>query len=122
MSDKDPKADFNPAKIWRDWVVENERAWSEAMTTFMKKDDVSQAMSEEIKAAVYGQQMMAQGLAGPMAMMNMPTREDIVALSDRIGKLEDAVAQIEAMLTVKQAEKSTSRPRTKAPPSSSKSK
>lgn len=116
MSESDPKPDFDPARAWRDWFVQNERGWSEAMANFMKKDDVSQAMGKEINAAVLAQHMMSQGMTGPMAMMNMPTREDVIALSERIRRLEDAVARIEAALTTALDAGATKPARTRKPP------
>lgn len=107
MSDSDG---YDPAKVWRDWYIQNERSWSEIMTRFMKMDQVSDAMGKEIDAAVMGQQMLVQGMAGPMAAMNLPTREDVEKLGERIGALEDSVARIEALLT-RMAAKET--PRTK---------
>src|SRR5437762_376103 len=81
----------DPMKAWRDWFVKNEREWSEAMTQMMKNESVARAVGQEINAALYRQQMMTQGMAGPLAMFNMPTRDDVIALSDRVGRLEDAI-------------------------------
>ena len=91
---KTPPAD--PLKAWRDWFVENERTWSESLTGIMNSEPVSRAVGQEINAALHAQQMLTQGMATPMAMMNLPTREDIVALGERVGRLEDAVARVEA--------------------------
>ena len=88
----------DPLKAWRDWFVQNERDWSESLTKVMKTEAVSRAVGQEINNSLYGQQMLTQGMAGSLAMLNLPTREDFVALSERIGRLEDGVARIEAAL------------------------
>ena len=89
---------LDPMKAWRDWFVQNERQWSEALTQMMKGDDVARAVGERINAALYSQKMFTEGMAAPAALFNMPTRADITALGERMGRLEDAVARIEAAL------------------------
>lgn len=88
----------DPVKAWRDWFVRNERDWSESLTRLMKDDGVARAVGQEINTALHGQQMLTQSMATPLAMMNLPSRDDLVALGERIGQLEDAVARIEAAL------------------------
>lgn len=99
MSNELERSSTDPMKAWRDWFVRSERDWSEALTNLMKDDNVARAMGQEIHSGLYRQQMLTQGMAGPMAMMNLPTREDMVALAERVGALEDAVARVEAALT-----------------------
>ncbi len=89
----------DPMKAWRDWFVQSERDWSEQLTGLMKDDNVARALGEQIHAGLHKQQMLAQTLAGPLAAMNVPTREDLVAIGERIGRLEDAVARVEALMT-----------------------
>lgn len=93
-----PAAAFDPVQAWRDWFVANERDWSESMTRLMKDDTVARSVGKEINSALLGQQMFTQQMASPLAAMNLPTREDMVALGERVGQLEDAVARIEAMM------------------------
>ena len=88
----------DPLKAWRDWFVQNEREWSESLTRVMKTEEMARAVGHQINASLYGQQMLTQGMAGPLGMMNLPTRDDVVALGERLGRLEDAVARMEAML------------------------
>jgi hypothetical protein len=96
MSD-DPR-NLDPLKAWRDWFIQNERAWSEELTRMMKQDAVAQAIGKEINAALYGQQMLTQGMATWLGMSNLPTRDDILNLGERLGRLEDSVARQEVML------------------------
>ncbi|VWX61634.1 hypothetical protein VARIO8X_50307 [Burkholderiales bacterium 8X] len=89
----------DPMKAWRDWFVQSERDWSEQLTGWMKDDNVARLLGQEIHAGLYKQQMLAQSMAGPLAAMNLPSREDVVSLGERVGRLEDAVARVEALLT-----------------------
>ena len=98
MSNSDTPASFDPMKLWRDWFVKNERDWSEAMTRMIKDDTVSQGLGTEFNASLVQQQAMKRNMADFMANMNLPTRDDLTAMGERIGQLEDAVARIEALL------------------------
>jgi len=98
MSKEEAPANLEPLKAWREWFLKNERDWSESLARMIKTDAVSQALGQELNAALYGQQALAKSMAGPMAMMNLPTREELTALGERFGRLEDAVARIEAAL------------------------
>ena len=97
MSDEDPTM-FDPLKTWRDWFIQNERAWSEEITNIMKQDAVAETVGKEINANLFRQQLLTQGIGASLALLNLPTREDILALSERLGRLEDSVARQEAAL------------------------
>ena len=99
----------DPMKAWRDWFVQSERDWSEQLTGLMKDDNVARTLGEQIHAGLHKQQMLAQSMAGPLAAMNVPTREDLVAIGERIGRVEDAVARVEALVT-RMASADTARP------------
>ena len=98
MSNTAPVGALDPMKGWRDWFIQSEREWSEALTKLMKDDVSARAIGQQIHAALHQQQMLTQGMASPLAMLNMPTRDDLVGLAERLGRLEDAVARIEAGL------------------------
>ena len=111
---------MDPMKMWREWFVKNERDWSEQITKLMKDDSVAQSLGQGINAAIHRQQMFTQGLAGPMASMNLPTRADVVALGERIGRLEDVVARLEAALVRLEARGAERPPRTRQAPAPAK--
>ncbi|MBH1965577.1 MAG: hypothetical protein I8H77_14640 [Comamonadaceae bacterium] len=111
MNKSNPNLD--PLKTWREWFVKNEREWSESITKLMKDETVAQSMGQEINAAIHRQQMFTQGLASPMASMNIPSRADVVALGERIGHLEDSVARVEAALVRMESRSKPNVPRTR---------
>jgi hypothetical protein len=98
MSKDEAPTNFEPMKAWRDWFLKNEREWSESLARMIKTDAVSKALGQELNAMLYGQQALSKSMASPMAMMNLPTRDEMTALGERFGRLEDAVARIEAAL------------------------
>lgn len=124
MSKNDSPANPDPMKAWRDWFVKNERDWSESLTRIIKDDAVSSALGQELKAQLYQQQAFSKSMAGPMAAMNLPTRDEVMALGERLGQLEDAVARVEALLVQSKASSATEAqkpPRTRKAPRTSKS-
>lgn len=97
---ENPGSDIlDPLKAWRDWFIQNERAWSEELTKVMKQDTVAEAAGKEINASLFRQQMLTQGIGASLSMLNLPTRDDLLALGERLGRLEDSVARQEAALT-----------------------
>lgn len=98
MSRSSAAGPIDPLKAWREWFVQSEREWSQALTRLMTDGSVARAVGQEINAALYGQQMIKQGMAGSLAMFNLPTQEHLAALGERLGRLEDAVARVEAGL------------------------
>jgi hypothetical protein len=123
MSKTDPPVHLDPMKAWRDWFVKNERDWSEQLTRVIKDDTVSRSLGQELNAALYQQQALTKSMAGPMAAMNLPTRDELMALAERFGRLEDSVARIEAALVQMQAGSTPAAskpPRTRKPPRAAK--
>jgi hypothetical protein len=122
MSKKLQEMAADPMAAWRDWFVQSERQWSEGLTRLMQDEQVAKGMGQDIHAGLHRQQMMKESMAGPLGMMNLPSREDVLALADRIGRLEDAVARVEASLVrmalpSPSAQAATARPaRTRKPP------
>ncbi|MFT3717293.1 hypothetical protein [Pseudorhodoferax sp.] len=98
MSKKPQEMATDPMAAWRDWFVQSERQWSEGLTRLMQDEQLARRMGQEIHAGLHRQKMLQESMAGPLGMMNLPSREDVLALSERIGRLEDAVARVEASL------------------------
>lgn len=111
-----PDPSVDPMKAWREWFVQSERSWSQALANLMQDENVARTVGQEIQAGAYGQQMLTQGMAEPMAAMNLPTRADLIALGERLGQLEDAVARMEALLVGMAAPASARPARTRKAP------
>lgn len=98
MSHAENAGPADPLRAWREWFVKSEREWSETLTRQMQQDPNARAVGQEINAALYVQQMLKQGMSGPLGSMNLPTQDQLQALGERLGQLEDAVARVEASL------------------------
>jgi hypothetical protein len=99
MSEKSGPDMFDLWKPWREWFIQNERAWSEEITKMIKHDTVAETVGKEINTGLLRQQMLTEGMGASLSFLNLPTREDLVALGERIGRLEDSIARQEVALT-----------------------
>jgi BMFP domain-containing protein YqiC len=95
MADKSiPNLD--PFALWREWIVKSEQQWSEGLTKFMKDDRVAEAMGKQLQQARFIQKMFGEMMQPYLAGMNLPSRTDIESLEERLGKVEDGLAALQA--------------------------
>ncbi len=95
MSDDDQ---MNPVRLWREWFVKSEKAWSQAMTDVMGDERFSKGMGRYMQEALHTHRMFSESMAQYLANLNLPSRQDILDLSDRMGQVEDALASVQVEL------------------------
>jgi hypothetical protein len=95
MSDDDQ---LNPVRLWREWFVKSEKAWSQAMTDVMGDERFSKGMGRYMQEALHTHRMFSESMAQYLANLNLPSRQDILDLSDRMGQVEDALASVQVEL------------------------
>jgi BMFP domain-containing protein YqiC len=102
MSDKDTSADWNklnPQALWRDWVVKSEQQWSEALSTLMKDERAGGALNNQVAQARMVQKQFGEMMQMSLASSNLPSRSDIEALEERLGRVEDGLAALAAQVS-----------------------
>ncbi len=129
MSKSDTGLNLDPVRLWREWYQKSEKSWNEMFAQLMGDDRVAKTTGKYLQEAVHAQRMFSESMAKWLANLNFPSRTDVIALSDRIGKLEDSIAslqveirQLRQILTKQEfangADAPSLRPRrTKTPPS-----
>ncbi len=85
----------DPFRAWREWFQENEQRWSETMTDVMGDDRFAKGMGRYFQEALHTHRMFTDSMAQYLGNLNLPARSDILALGDRIGQLEDAIAALQ---------------------------
>ncbi len=95
MNDDDQ---LNPVRLWREWFVKSEKAWSQAMTDVMGDERVSKGMGRYMQEALHSHRMFSESMAQYLANLNLPSRQDILDLSDRMGQVEDALGAVQVEL------------------------
>jgi Staphylococcal nuclease homologue len=118
---------LNPVAMWRDWIVKSEAQWSEAMSGLLKDERAGTVLKRQVDEARMAHRQFGEMAQAAMAAAYLPTRADVEALDERMGKLEDGLAQVSAQivalreaLVAQGAAKIERVPRTRAAPKKSK--
>ena len=128
MNKSDKSVNLDPVRLWREWYQKSEKSWNEGISQLLGDDRVAKSTGKYLQEAIHAQRMFTESMAKWLANRNFPSRSDVLALSDRVGKLEDTIAglqveirQLRQALTKQDwangADLRASRPkRTKTPP------
>lgn len=90
---------FSPVRMWRDWIVKSEAQWSEAMTQLLKNEHAGSALSQQLDEMQLMHKQFSELAQASLAAANLPSRSDFEALDERMGRLEDGLAQVAAALS-----------------------
>jgi Staphylococcal nuclease homologue len=89
---------MNPMAMWRDWIVKSEAQWSEAMSGLLKDERAGTVLKRQVDEARMAHRQFGEMAQAALAAAYLPTRADIEALDERMGKLEDGLAQVSAQV------------------------
>jgi len=95
MSKAEKSMNLDPIRMWREWYQKSEKSWNEAVTQILGDDRVAKSTGKYVQEAIHAQRMFTETMAKWLANLNLPSRSDVIALGDRIGKLEDAIAGLQ---------------------------
>ena len=101
-------------EAWRKQASEMEGRWNDYLNQMMGTDAFAQTMARSMDGYLSLQSSLAKGMEQYLRALNIPTRTDIMALTERISQLEE---KIEALTSaVDTAEPAQSRERAPARP------
>ena len=89
---------LDPARLWREWFVKSEKAWSDALTDMMGDEHFSKGMGRYIHEALHTHRMFSESMGQYLANLNIPSRADILDMNDRLAHIEDTLSQIQVEL------------------------
>lgn len=92
------KEKLNPMAVWREWFVKSEKAWSQALTEMMGDEKFSKGMGRYMQEALHSHRMFSEAMSQYLANLNLPSRSDVLDISDRLGQIEDTLAAIQVEL------------------------
>lgn len=95
MSKAEKSVNLDPVRLWREWYQKSEKSWNDAIMQLMGDDRVAKNTGKYVQEAIHAQRMFTETMAKWLANLNFPSRSDVLALSDRIGKLEDTIAELQ---------------------------
>ena len=109
----------DPAAMFRELVTQWERNFNALANQIMGTESFSRVMQEAQKVQLGVQQTTADVMARRLAALNMPTREDVIRVAEKLNEVDRRLARIETLLdgggSVAGSD-NTARPRTRRPP------
>ncbi|MGV7218352.1 hypothetical protein [Bradyrhizobium sp. UFLA05-112] len=116
----------DPVALWQKMIGEMEKGFNSFATKAMETPEFSQAMNRAGGAAAGAQKQFGDLMEKYLLSMNLPSREQMTGIAERLQSIESQLAEIRSMLSQMSAASGTTQsggaprpPRTKRPPSES---
>jgi hypothetical protein len=118
----------DPFTAWREWVNDSERQLNSFFNQLMGSDRYTQFLGRITDMQIGMQKSTNEALTRFFTSLNLPTRDDLITLNERLGTIEERLNAIETKLgigsgagtEVPDSSASPRPPRTKRPPASAK--
>jgi polyhydroxyalkanoic acid synthase PhaR subunit len=88
----------DPLAMWRDWVAQSERQWNGFLNNAMATDEFSKSLGGMMDVYLNMQKSMNEVMGRYFSGMNMPTRDDVLGIGDRLRAIEERLTSIESLL------------------------
>lgn len=105
QSERQAKADpaaVDPMSTWRNLSNTTMDTWAKAMVQFVNTDEYAKStgamLNAYMEAAAPQKKIYEQMMARALAQSNMPSREDVLTLAERVTNLEMRLDDIDAKL------------------------
>ncbi|MCH7835376.1 MAG: hypothetical protein IH864_00745 [Chloroflexi bacterium] len=85
-------------QLWRNWLVDTERQWNSFLNDVMGTDSFGRFLGGYTEVYSMFQRLVAQNMERSLSTLNVPSRSDILELSERLGGVEERLAAIESNL------------------------
>ncbi len=83
-------------QLWRNWLVDTERQWNAFFNDVMGTDSFGRFLGGYTEIYTMFQRLVAQNMERSLSTLNVPSRSDILELSERLGGVEERLAAIES--------------------------
>ena len=90
---------LSPVRLWRDWIVQSEAQWSEAVSRLLKDERTGEALNRQVSEMQLMHRQFSELAQASLAAANLPSRTDLEALDERMGRLEDGMAHLAAAVS-----------------------
>ncbi|MGY4496683.1 hypothetical protein ACVWYH_000610 [Bradyrhizobium sp. GM24.11] len=114
----------DPVALWQKMVGDMEKGFNSFATKAMETPEFSQAMNRAGGAAAGAQKQFGELMEKYLLSMNLPSREQMTGIAERLQSIEGQLGEIRSMLSQMSANSGASPidaaprpPRTKRPPS-----
>ena len=96
MPDSEDRPDVG--QLWRTWLTETERQWNTFFNDVMSTDSFGRFLGGYTDMYSTFQRMVTQNMERSLATLNVPSRSDVVDLSERLSGVEERLAAIESSI------------------------
>ncbi len=96
MPDSDDRPDVG--QLWRTWLTETERQWNTFFNDVMSMDSFGRFLGGYMDIYSTFQRLVAENMERSLSTLNVPSRSDIVELSERLSGVEERLAAIESSI------------------------
>ena len=115
----------DPAVIWQTMLGEMEKGFNSFANQAMSSPEFSQAVNRAGGVAAGAQKQLGDLMEKYLVSMNLPSRDQVTGLAERLQSIEGQIGEIKSMLSQMAASSGISQgsdtalrpPRTKRPPS-----
>jgi hypothetical protein len=115
----------DPVALWQKMIGEMEKGFNLFATKAMESPEFSQAMNRTGGIAAGAQKQFGELMEKYLLSMNLPSRDQMTGIAERLQSIESQVSEIKLMLSRMQGASGSAQPgpaprppRTKRPPSS----
>ncbi|MCZ6545316.1 MAG: hypothetical protein O6913_06390 [Chloroflexi bacterium] len=110
----------DPAALWKDWLAQAEHQWSEFVSQSSPKGALDERLTQLTDMYRLSLQNTNELMSRMLETWQVPTREDVLALSERLAEIEARLSNIEdSVMALTDEPRPPDRPaprRTKQPP------
>lgn len=93
-----PRQLEDPFSWWRDWLVQSERQWNATLNELMASDQFAGTMGRWMELYLGVQKNVNESLGRALSGLNVPSRNDLAELGQRLAAIEERLARIETAL------------------------
>jgi hypothetical protein len=98
MTEQSSNAAPELLQLWRDWLTESERQFNSFFADSMGSDPAARTIGGVVELYAGFQRILAESMQRYLALINMPSRTDVVGLGETLRSIEDRLARIEETL------------------------
>ncbi|XOV86160.1 MAG: poly(R)-hydroxyalkanoic acid synthase subunit PhaE [Pseudomonadota bacterium] len=88
----------DPSAMFQEWVTQWERTVDKFSNQFMGTEDFSRSLNQMQNLQLEFQRAFGEQMARQLAAFNMPSRDDVLQLSEDVRELDRRIARMEATL------------------------
>jgi hypothetical protein len=90
---------ISPLALWRDWIARSEGQWSETVSQLLKDPRAGGTLTRQLDELRMAHRLVGEVAQASLAASNLPSRSDLEALDERLGRVEDGLATVAAELS-----------------------